>query len=134
MAGLPPIKQITKEDFKDAPQWIDRLLYPLNLFLNSIYGSLNKSLTFEENFFCQRKTFQVVAGAAATNNTASFPLTMRRLPQGMFVVNAALVSGNYAAIGAAVYAEFTCDGSTVSITSISGLTNGSTYNISVILI
>lgn len=134
MAALPPIKRISKEDLREAPPWIDRLLTPLNLFFETVYAGLNRGITLEENLLCQIKTFQVKAGAAATNNTTSFPLTMKRLPQGLILLKASLVSGNYAPIAAAVYVEFTCDGVTVSITSITGLSNGSTYELKVILI
>lgn len=134
MSALPPIKRITKEDLKDAPSWITRLLYPLNQFLDSVYGALNRNLTFEENIRAQITTFTIVAGAAASNNTTSFALTLKRIPIGLFVVNKRKVSGNYAAIGAAVEVEWNYDGTAVQITSITGLTNGSTYSFTVILI
>ena len=102
MSALPPIKRITKEDLREAPNWIDRLLIPLNQFFDSVYGALNRNLTFEENIRCQVQTFQLVAGVAASDNTTSFALTLKRVPIGLFVVNKRKVAGNYAAIGSCV--------------------------------
>lgn len=49
MAKLPVFKRIQREDFPDAPAWVDRLLYPLNKFFEGVYAALNQNLTFTEN-------------------------------------------------------------------------------------
>lgn len=134
MAALPPVTRVTKEDLRDAPAWINRLLYPMNTFFNSVYIALRQGLTFQENILSQLYSFRIKAGAAASNNTLKFTLTMKKKPIGMIVVSAVLVSGNYSAIGSAVFAEYTLSGDQVSITSITGLTNGSSYDITVLLI
>lgn len=133
MAALPAIKRITKEDLAGAPAWIDRLLYPLNLFLNTIYNGLNKNITLADNIDCQVQTFQVTAGAAATNNTAKFTLTMKHAPSMLFLGNAISTSGNYTPIATAVYIDWTYDGTNVNINSITGLTSGTTYNLTILL-
>jgi hypothetical protein len=123
MSALPPIKRITREDLKDAPDWINYLLYPLNLFLDSVYGSLNKSLTFDTNILSQSLSFNLVAGASASANTGKFLLTMKSKPRFLFLT-AYLSGGDY------FVPSFTWnyDGTYINITSISSLTNGSTYN------
>lgn len=133
MAALPPIKRITKEDLGGAPAWIDRLLYPLNLFLNTIYGALNKNITLSENIDCQLASFTVIAGAAAINNTAKFMLTLKHPPTMLIVGSAQKVTGNYTPIAAAVTVDWNYDGSAINITAITGLTNGSTYTFNVVL-
>jgi len=49
MAGLPPIRRITKEDLRDAPEWVTFLLYPLNTFMESVYSALDANLTLGDN-------------------------------------------------------------------------------------
>ena len=49
MAGLPPIRRITKEDLRDAPDWVNFLLYPLNSFMESVYSALDANLTLGDN-------------------------------------------------------------------------------------
>lgn len=48
MAALPTIKLINREDLKDAPDWIERLLTPLNQFMGATYTAL-RTLTFQQN-------------------------------------------------------------------------------------
>lgn len=134
MAGLPPIKRISREDVREAPAWVAKLLDPLNNFMDSVWTSLNRGLTFQDNIASQLYSFRVIAGATASANTTKFTLTMKTRPSGILVVSAKLVSGNYSPIGAAVYAEFTLSEKQVTVTAISGLTNGSTYDITVLLI
>lgn len=131
MATLPDVKRISREDIPGAPDWIDRLLEPLNRFLDTVYGGLNRGLTFRENFLSQTQSFQIVAGASAASCTASFILTMKAKPFLIFLV--ATPSGT---LGDTASPAFTWnyDGTNINITSISGLTNGVTYNLTAVLI
>lgn len=56
MARLPPVRRITKEDLRNAPDWVDYLLTPLNTFFESVYSALDNNLTLSDN----------VAGAVST--------------------------------------------------------------------
>jgi hypothetical protein len=134
MATLPPINRISREDLKDAPAWTDRLLYPINLFFDSVYRGLNKSLTFAENVDSQELTFTLIAGATPQDNTNKFLVTMKSKPTGLLTKSVTLQAGNYTPIGAAVFVEWYYDSGSVFITSITGLTNGSTYYFSLLLI
>lgn len=134
MATLPPINRISKEDLKDAPGWIDRLLYPLNLFFDSVYRALNRSLTFHDNIDSQEISFSIKSGASASTNTNKFSVTMKNKPTGLILKTATLVAGNYTPIGNAVFIDWYYEGGFLFITAISGLTNGSTYNITILLI
>ncbi len=55
MANLPSIKLISREDLKEAPSWIERLLSPLNSFMAAVYENLNRGLTFRQNIRCNIK-------------------------------------------------------------------------------
>lgn len=47
---LPNVRRILKEDLGgDAPQWTLGLIGPLNSFMESVYQTLNKNVTFSEN-------------------------------------------------------------------------------------
>lgn len=134
MGALPPIKRITKEDLQDAPDWITRLLYPLNLFFDSVYNNLNKGLTFTDNILSQTINFTITAGASASANTAKFTVTMKQKPEGLLLLNATLRSNNYTPIGSAVFIEWYFDGTYINITSITGLADGSIYDFVIRLI
>lgn len=130
MASLPPIRRLTREDFPEAPAWIDRLLFPINSFFDSVYVALNQTLTFKENISSQTEKFDLRAGAAANNNTYTFPLRMKRRPEFM-EWTVAKKGVNYSPIGAAVFIEWQYDGTNVKIWSVTGLTSSVEYSFTV---
>lgn len=129
-----PIKWISKEDWPDAPPGIDKLLYPLNLVLDSLQTGLNKGLTFEENISSQIRQFSIKAGAAATDNIFSFASTKKTKPIGLILLNIYQEISNYTPIGQAVFLEWYFDGININVTSVTGLTSGNTYNLTVLII
>lgn len=64
MANLPKITRIRREDLPDAPGWIEKLLYPLNLFMEGVYQALNKNLTYAENLAAKVVEFEFTTPAA----------------------------------------------------------------------
>lgn len=134
MAAPLSISRLSREEFKDAPGWIDRLLGWLNQLLEQLAFALNRQLTFEQNIQSQTKEFSLVAGAAAVNNTLSFACTMKVAPRMLLKGRVSLRSGNYTPIGAAVDIEWRFDAGQVIITSITGLTAGLTYDFVVLLV
>ena len=133
MAQLPPIKRLTKEDMKDAPSWIDRLLFPLNQFLDSVYRALNGQIDFVDNIKAQRYSIQITAGASAASNTFKFKPTLKKRPE--FILSTVFRKDvNYAPIGSAVYLDWYYDGEFVQVSSITGLTNTYVYSISLLVI
>lgn len=49
MAKLPSIKKLLKSDFPEAPAWFDKVIVPLNKFMEEIYYSLDKNLSVKDN-------------------------------------------------------------------------------------
>lgn len=49
MAKLPQYRRILKEDLKGSPDWVDRLLTPINSVFESVFTALAGGLTFVEN-------------------------------------------------------------------------------------
>lgn len=134
MAGLPKVKRILKEDLKDAPNWIDRMLYPINLFFDSVYIALNKNITFGDNIKAQVKQFEITGGATADLNTTSFSLSISS-PMGLLLLSCIEQSDNYTSITNAVtIPSWRVNGTNLLIDSITGLTSGTTYTITVLVI
>ncbi len=47
---LPNVRRILKEDLgADVPSWTSGLIEPLNSFMEAVYQTLNKNVTFSEN-------------------------------------------------------------------------------------
>ena len=133
MAAPINISRLSREEFKGAPAWIDRLLGWLNQFLEQIAFALNKNLTLEQNLAAQVKAFSVTAGAGAANNTASFLCTLKTAPKVLFKGSVVQRGSNYVALTAAVDVNWRYENGNVLITSITGLTNGLTYDFVVAL-
>ncbi len=138
MASLPPIRRIFREDLgPDVPQWITRLLAPLNLVLDTVYQALDRNLDFDTNIRSQTREFSIVAGASAAANTYDFPVELGgRKPKGMWVVAVTRTDGTVETFTAAVYASWNWNSqaNTVEISGITGLTNGVQYQIRVLAI
>lgn len=46
---LPTAKKVLKEDLKDAPDWVNNLIFPINAFMENVYQCLNKNVTLQDN-------------------------------------------------------------------------------------
>lgn len=51
---LPSQKKISREDLKDAPDWVNNLIDPLNNFMQTVYQAMNKNIN-EDNTSSQIK-------------------------------------------------------------------------------
>jgi hypothetical protein len=47
--ALPVFRRFSIQDVPDAPNWIEQIITPLNLFCETTVNSLNKNLTVGEN-------------------------------------------------------------------------------------
>lgn len=134
MAKLPPNKRITREDLKDAPEWIDRLLDPLNSFMEAVYAALDRDLTIGDNVSGETKVFQIKAGALATDNTFTFTTTAKRTPKHVIPTRVEKVAVVYEPLGVVVGIDWRFDAGQIIIDAIAGLTTGSTYNITLLVL
>lgn len=135
MAETIKIKRLSREDFKEAPAWIERLLGWLNQFVEFVTLAFNNNITFDQNIQCQIKNFEVLAGATADLCTAQFRNTMKVVPKQVFLGKAVQRSGNFVVLTNPVSLNsWRYENGTIYIMSISGLTNGATYDCSVLII
>ena len=49
MAKLPPSQKLALEDFQEQAKWIDRLISPINAFMERMTAVLNKGITINDN-------------------------------------------------------------------------------------
>jgi len=123
MSKLPPVKELKKEDFSDV-EWIDKLLWPINRFMSSVYRALNQGLTFTDNFRAQIKEFEFTQ--AANTYPLKFAWDIRGAsPTDLWVTRVVTLKGaapNYC------FPIWEYDGSSVSIT-FNGLTDTNKYKI-----
>ena len=59
MARIPPLTRLQAEDFSSQSEWIEKLLGPLNRFMELTTNALNKQLTLEDNMAATIKTVEL---------------------------------------------------------------------------
>lgn len=119
MSALPPIRRFNKEDFPEAPPWMDKFLYPLNQFIEAVYGALS-NLNFGPNVLAQIKTltFQT-PGGVLTPTPLKFAKTLKAKAQGVIILTISQEDDPENAVGTALNWE-ELDGEIV-INDIAGL-------------
>lgn len=134
MAQLPTFRRIQKEDIPNSPAWFDTVISVVNQFFESTYRALANNLTFEQNFIAQIKTFNLTAGASASANTFNFAVTMSAKPQGLIPLKITQSASTYVPLTNASSIDWHYESSKVFIDAIHGLTNGESYEITVLII
>jgi len=133
MAKLPTVRRISREDLrdKDVPKWVDQLLRLINNFFETVYSALASNLTFDENIRTQTKKFIITGGANPQDNIFEFLLTLPTAPIGLHVINVYETQAPNNPVTAAVFCSWRRESTQMIISSISGLTNGTEYAITV---
>lgn len=120
---LSNIKRIRREDLPEAPAWIERVIAPFNIFVDSVYNAMNKNIEHGVNIRSFYKELEVSA----------FPVTFANElpdnPKCVILAQAYKASSPIDTIGTALAVEwdYTQDG--VRIKNVYGLTAGVKYKI-----
>jgi len=135
MAGLPTQRRLSREDFPGAPSWFDVVMGVVNGFMNDVYLALNGTLTFGANVSGLIKSFRITAGATADTNTFTFTHAMKKKPEGVILIAVTAVTNNYAPVTSAVSLSWRMnDVGQIVIDAITGLTNGTIYDVRVLVV
>lgn len=120
--STPP--QLDRADFPEAPNWISKLLYPLQLFITQATTALTNQLTLQDNVSCVIKQTTIQAGVSDTNNIVSFPWGLNRQPVELSL-HVTRQDGTYEV----VYPEASWNyiNTNIVVNGIKGLTSGKLY-------
>lgn len=125
--NLPPVWRFDFGDYTGLGAVFQKFLANLNLFTLAVYNALNGGIGFSN---MQRSVYSASV-LADTTTPLSFVNPLPIAPSGVAVVKVQLSSSPATAIANAVSAaNWYYDGRTIHILNISGLTAGSTYQIS----
>lgn len=130
MAQVPQVKRLLIEDFPDQADWIGPLLQNLNIFIEEVTASLNKSLTLTDNLRATVRELDVVGGSYPVSFRQTFPGKCL----GLWVVNAFENTASPAVLTSAVWADWEQKDNNLIINNLSGLTGGTKYKITVVAI
>jgi hypothetical protein len=124
---LPVLSKIRKEDILDAPEWVARIINPINDFFERIYLGLNKEITFEDNIKSEIRNIKL--------KQTDLPYSFTTLKaQGILKLMCEKISGNHEIITNAVDIDWTIAENTVTINNITGIDSTSDYNLRLLII
>lgn len=129
---LPVIQRFQKNQYSDAPDWFTRFIQDLNSFTEIVWNILNKNITFEDNIDAQVYTFNQLGGTNPEDNTLSFKTTLKHSPVALIVGQATNLEPYSTPGSTAVGLTWSFAGDTITISSITGLTAGDSYQITVV--
>lgn len=55
---IESVNKISRQDIPEAPAWIDKVLSPLNQFMDSVSTAMRGKVTFYDNLYCVTKEFE----------------------------------------------------------------------------
>lgn len=127
-SNLPPVWRWDFGDYSGLGSVFQKFLANLNLFSLSVYNLLNGGIGFAN---LQRSIYTTTVLAGTTTPMVFVnPLTIA--PSGISVVRVILIGNVNTAIANAVSAaNFFYDGKNINILNITGLSSGSTYQVSI---
>ena len=129
MSKLPPSQKISQEDFPEQSKWIDRLIAPINSFMERLTAVLNKGITVNDN----------MSGAITTvelNGTwpVKIAWNLSQRPVSVLVGNVYLSSGSTFTLTDAVQVQWQFNQSgQLQIDGVTGITPSSTTKYKVVL-
>lgn len=122
---LPTVKRILREDVKEAPEWINGIIGPVNAFFDGVYLTLNKNID-ELNLASQIKELTVETPSTYPVMPAiKFQSTLNVRATGLTIMQC-LDKATYAGVATGNPAWVVNNG-VVEISEITGLAPSKTY-------
>lgn len=127
---LPDVRRLNREDFQNAPDWLDPMLNVLNSFMDSVYNIMNRNVSLTQNL-----NFQIYSMSLETDSNGDIkPLKIKTTVRGKVVgvVPVRVISTDTSLLSPFVY--FTQNEDILTITNIANLNNDQKYKIIVLIV
>lgn len=130
MARIPVQQQLSRQDFPEAPDWISKVLYPIQLFMTVVVRALTNRLTLQDNFSFAQNRVNFIAGATPSDNAIKFLWKLERQPIEL-TMHVTRADGVYEVIFPVP--SWNLVGDSIEINGIQGLTSGTEYVITTVV-
>ena len=127
---LPDVRRLNREDFKDAPSWLDPMLNVLNSFMDSVYNIMDRNVSLTNNLNCQIATINVTTDNSGNIAPLKLKTTIRGRAIGMSVIR---VLSDDTSIQSP-FISYTQNENIISINNVAGLNNDTKYKMIVLII
>ena len=122
---LPDVRRLNREDFQDAPQWLDPMLNTLNSFMDSVYNIFNRNVSLTDNLNIQLTTISVETDGSGNITPVKIKTSVRGRVNGIVVIRAVSNSGN----SPAPFVDYVQSENIITISKIAGLNLNTKYKI-----
>jgi len=131
---VPKLSRITREELQDAPNWVSRLITPINLFFSQTWNCL-QNLTVGQNII---GTFaNISVETSATYSSGEFPRTFvqwnfKKSVEGVWIAQCRNAEGNIVVNTTPITVDWVQTPNGIQILYVTGLTDSTKYNIRVL--
>jgi len=133
---LPNIQKILRQDVSEAPDWILKIIAPINSFFEEIYAGLNRNITFSENIACTITEVQITTSSTYPTSFPAVTLSskLKTIVSGVMLLKLTLKADNITLIKTASTIEWTPVEAGARIDFVSGLAASKTYTLRVMIL
>lgn len=125
---LPDVRRLNREDFQNAPSWLEPMLNTLNSFMDSVYNIFNHNVSLTENLNIQISTLSV----ETDGNGDILPVKIKSNVRGR--INGILVIKTSPSSVQAPFVEYVQAENIITISKIAGLNTSTKYKIIILVI
>lgn len=127
---LPDTRRLNREDFQDAPAWIDPMLTVINAFMDSVYNIMNRNISLTQNLNIQIVTINVETDTNGDIKPVKLKTTVRGRVAGVSVIR--VITTDTSSISP--FVSFTQNENILIISNIASLNSNQKYKIILLVI
>lgn len=127
---LPDTRRLNREDFQDAPNWIDPMLTVINTFMDSVYNIMNRNISLTQNLNIQIVAINVETDTNSDIKPVKLKTTVRGRVAGVSVIR--VITTDTSSISP--FVSFTQNENILTISNIASLNSNEKYKIILLVI
>lgn len=127
---LPDTRRLNREDFQDAPNWIDPMLTVINAFMDSVYNIMNRNISLTQNLNIQIATINVETDSNGDIKPVKLKTTIRGRVAGVSVIR--VITTDTSSISP--FVSFIQNENILTISNIASLNSNQKYKIILLVI
>jgi hypothetical protein len=130
---LPTQNKILREDIKDPPAWIGKVIDPFNSLAEFVYQVMNRNITFSENVACFIKEIVYkTTSVYPVADAVEFTNELKVKASGVLVLQA-FEKSTYIPAAGPVYVPWNENNGKIVMSSVTGLEASKTYIIRLLI-
>lgn len=134
---VPAQYRLSKEDFKGAPSWIDRVIYSFNKLLDGVVAILSGQVTFQDNIRSRIVSLTFTTDANYSTGTwtdLNVAVDFKESPIGVLPFRVVEKAAVYTPTKSALGVDWTYANGSVTIGYISGLADSKEYTVTLVIV